>query len=280
MNNATKLSKDNVCYLLITVLSIGALIGMVHVINATSTNSNDLNNVFNCITQKVNKSANFTIVVAFVCYDNALPGAQKYASKPYQNPDLKHLPIIQPVSSDTTTKTIASDNGDKFLWNPLNDIGKLKSSSKIPNSDKVNIHFKTKLKDDKVMGNHEWKKPHVIDVFAKSTEKLQGESAANTDPNTFNSAKSDKSAWNTNNDNIGTKSSSKTKTSNIDSGNQRKQDVSNPFNLHKKINDLNNILSSQPNDLETTLAQKTDNSFSSNPIYSSFDLPFPAFGTK
>ncbi len=120
MKKTIDLSKDNLYYLLMTVLSIGFLVGMIHITNATAIdtnataiNTNDLNNAFNCITQKVNKSANFTLADAFVCYDNTLPGAQKYADKPYQNPDLNHLPKIQHVSAayNPPTKTITNDKG-------------------------------------------------------------------------------------------------------------------------------------------------------------------------
>ncbi len=181
-----------------------------------------LNNAFNCITQKVNKSANFTLADAFVCYDNTLPGTQKYASKPYQNPDLNHLPKIQHVSAanNTPTKTITNDKGfqpasptktitnDKGInpiWNPLDDVHKFKLSSKTsdifgttfpsktPNSNKDNFHFKNKPKDVQVINKHVPEKPRSIDVFAKSAERQQSNNVALTNPNTFHGNKSDKS---------------------------------------------------------------------------------------
>ncbi|MGN6821735.1 MAG: hypothetical protein ACTHJ7_03000 [Candidatus Nitrosocosmicus sp.] len=57
---------------------------------AASTNT-DLNNVFNCVTQKANERQNLSLSDAFVCYDHNLKGASKFASEPFQNPDLNNL---------------------------------------------------------------------------------------------------------------------------------------------------------------------------------------------
>jgi hypothetical protein len=293
MKKTIDLSRDNLYYLLITVLSIGFLVCMIHITNATAINTNDLNNAFNCITQKVNKSANFTLADAFVCYDNTLPGAQKYASKPYQNPDLNHLPKIQHVSAfnNTPTKTITKDNGINPIWNPLDDVREFKlssktsdifgttSPSKTTNSSKDNFHFKNKPKDVQVINKHVPEKSHSIDVFAKSTERQQSNNAALTNPNTFHGNKSDKSVWNLSNDISETRSLSPTETSNIGSGNQINQGVTNLFNVDKKINHPTNPFTTKSNNLQTA-SQKTNSLFNPDPIYSSFDLPFTTFGKK
>ncbi|HXS60948.1 MAG TPA: hypothetical protein VN703_09085 [Candidatus Sulfopaludibacter sp.] len=308
MNKTINISKKKLGYILMTVLSIGFLVCMMQITNATALNTNatalntnDLNNVFNCITQKVNKSANITLADAFVCYDNTLPGAQKYASKPFQNPDLNHLPRnpdlnhlpkIQPVSSDTSTKTITNNKGIKSTWNPLDDVRKFKltskasdifetKSSEIPSSNKSNFHFKNNLKDIKLINKHTSEKTHNNDVFAKAAESQPIDNVAVTEPNTFHNSMNDGQTWNLNNDNSGTKTLSGIGTPNIGSENQSNQDVSNLFNVNKKINHSTNPFGTTPNNLQTALMQTTiSSSFHSDPIMSSFDLPFTSFGKK
>ncbi len=174
MNNANKLSKLKIYILLLTIFSIGTISSLSHTTNANAitkdapiTNSNELTNVFNCITQKVNKNAKLSLSDAFVCYDGQLNGASKFADQPFQNPDLSNLNSIQPVSDTTHTKTstdkigetrnssssspsktlnsnIGKDPGTKLNWNPFDEIGKTKSSlkPKISNSGEDGIRIK------------------------------------------------------------------------------------------------------------------------------------------
>jgi hypothetical protein len=170
MNTASNLSKLKMYILLLIVFSIGTIGSLSHITNVNAiakgsptTSSNDLTNVFNCITQKVNKSGKVTLSDAFVCYDTNLKGASKFANQPFQNPDLSNLNNIQTVSDTTLTTTSTdkiagtsgSDNsssnspsktansntgfqdvGTKLNWNPFDEIGKKKSSLK-PKIDKV-----------------------------------------------------------------------------------------------------------------------------------------------
>jgi hypothetical protein len=119
MNNANKLSKLKIYFLLLTIFSVGTISSLNHTTNANAitkdapnTNSNELTNVFNCISQKVNKNAKFSLSDAFVCYDSQLKGASKFADQPFQNPDLSNLNRIQPVSDTTPTKTSADKIGE------------------------------------------------------------------------------------------------------------------------------------------------------------------------
>jgi hypothetical protein len=112
MNNANKLSKLKIYILLLTIFSVGTVSILSHITNAnaitkdvSSTNSNELTNVFNCISEKVNKNAKFSLSDAFVCYDSQLKGASKFEDQPFQNPDLSNLNKIQPVSDIIPTKT-------------------------------------------------------------------------------------------------------------------------------------------------------------------------------
>jgi hypothetical protein len=111
MNNANKLSKLKIYLLLLTIFSVGTISSLSHTTNANAiskdasiTNSKELTDVLNCISQKVNKNAKFSLSDAFVCYDSQLKGASKFADQPFQNPDLSNLNNIQPVSDTTPTK--------------------------------------------------------------------------------------------------------------------------------------------------------------------------------
>ena len=225
MNNSNNLSKKNIAYLIIAVFSIGTIVGINQITNATaltnataSLNANDLNNVFNCITQKVNKSSKFTLADAFVCYDNILKGSLKYANQPFQNPDLSHLNSSKPFSTDTTT---TKDSGTKSTtWNshhgdsgtksnsktpkntPVNlhvvktstgDSG-TKSNSKTPKNTPVNLHVVKALKDDQVSSSKASKQPHSIDIFLKLSEISHGDSGTKS------------TTWNSHHGDSGTKS--------------------------------------------------------------------------
>ena len=118
MNNANKISKLKIYLLLLTIFSVGTISSLSHITNANAiskdapiTNSKELTYVFNCISQKVNKNAKFSLSDAFVCYDSQLQGASKFANQPFQNPDLSNLNSIQPVSDTTPTK----DGPDKMV---------------------------------------------------------------------------------------------------------------------------------------------------------------------
>lgn len=111
MNNANKLSKLKIYLLLLTIFSVGTISSLSHTTNANAiskdvpiTNSKELTDVLNCISQKVNKNAKFSLSDAFVCYDSQLKGASKFADQPFQNPDLSNLNSIQPVSDTSPTK--------------------------------------------------------------------------------------------------------------------------------------------------------------------------------
>jgi hypothetical protein len=146
-------------------------------------------------TKSKQEFSNFTLADAFVCYDNTLPGVQKYLSKPYQNPDLNHLTSIRPISTNAHIKTVTTDKTvNSILWNHLNDISKnkfplitktsaddniysskpsvfpkdVKSSSKALNDDKVHMHSKNKPKCDTTSSKHS-SKNHPEDGFLKST---------------------------------------------------------------------------------------------------------------
>ncbi len=210
MNNSNKLSKKNISYIIIIVFSIGTIVGINQITNATALNTNDLNNVFNCITQKVNKSSKFTLADAFVCYDNILKGSLKYANQPFQNPDLSHLNSNKTFSTDTTT---TKDSGAK-------------SNSKTPNNTPLNLHVVKALKDDKVSHTKASNQPHGIDVFLKLSEISHGDSG--TKSITRNSHHGDS----------GTKSGTKTTKLN---GNHVTQDVSNLHHGDKNVITPNNV---------------------------------------
>src|SRR3954452_9510103 len=110
MDNVTIISKGNICYILIMILSVIAVasFGSISHISAISGNDN-LTKVFDCINQKANERANLSLVDSFVCYDKELSGASKYSGEPYQNPDLSSLSKVQPVSFNTPVNTGTSD---------------------------------------------------------------------------------------------------------------------------------------------------------------------------
>src|SRR3954452_8121254 len=113
MDNVTIISKGNICYILIMILSVIAVasFGSISHISAISGNDN-LTKVFDCINQKANERANLSLVDSFVCYDKELSGASKYSGEPYQNPDLSSLGKVQPVSFNTPVNTGANDKGE------------------------------------------------------------------------------------------------------------------------------------------------------------------------
>ena len=119
MNNANKLSKLKIYLLLLTIFSVGTISSLSHTTNANAiskdvpiTNSKELTDVLNCISQKVNKNAKFSLSDAFVCYDSQLKGASKFADQPFQNPDLSNLNSIQPVSDTSPTKASTDKMGE------------------------------------------------------------------------------------------------------------------------------------------------------------------------
>ncbi|MGN6346791.1 MAG: hypothetical protein ACTHME_03720, partial [Candidatus Nitrosocosmicus sp.] len=75
---------------------------------AASTNT-DLNNVFNCVTQKANERQNLSLSDAFVCYDHNLKGASKFSSEPFQNPDLNNLGA-KPTSGKSSDRSTTPDS--------------------------------------------------------------------------------------------------------------------------------------------------------------------------
>ena len=102
-----------------TIFSVGTISSLSHTTNANAiskdvpiTNSKELTDVLNCISQKVNKNAKFSLSDAFVCYDSQLKGASKFANQPYQNPDLSNLNSIQPVSDTSPTKASPDKMGE------------------------------------------------------------------------------------------------------------------------------------------------------------------------
>jgi hypothetical protein len=145
MDNVTIISKGNICYILIMILSVitVASFGSISHISAISGNDN-LTKVFDCINQKANERANLSLVDSFVCYDKELSGASKYSGEPYQNPDLSSLSKVQPVSFNTPVNTGTSDKGeDKFAFTPINENVKTKPNSKInkQSDDNKGIHL-------------------------------------------------------------------------------------------------------------------------------------------
>jgi hypothetical protein len=166
MNNANKLSKLKIYLLLLTIFSVGTISSLSHTTNANAiskdvpiTNSKELTDVLNCISQKVNKNAKFSLSDAFVCYDSQLKGASKFADQPFQNPDLSNLNSIQPVSDATPTKassdkiweTRSSSSPSKTLNdktvggdNGMGDSSSSSSPSKTLNSN-IGKDFGTKL---------------------------------------------------------------------------------------------------------------------------------------
>jgi hypothetical protein len=113
MDNAVIISRGNIWYILIMILSVitVASFGSITHVSAVSSDDN-LTKVFDCIDQKANEKANLSLVDAFVCYDKGLPGAVKYSGEPYQNPDLSSLGKVQPVSFNTPVNTGANDKGE------------------------------------------------------------------------------------------------------------------------------------------------------------------------
>ncbi len=290
MNNTSKYSKKNITYLLIAVFSIGTIVGINQITNAnaitnaTSTiSANDLNKVFNCITQKVNNSTKFKLADAFVCYDNVLKGSLKYASLPFQNPDLSHLNNTKTVSAVTTTAKdtgINSAAGKTHNADTATKSGTKSADWKTPNRNQVNLHLANTLTDDKVTNLQALKQPHGIDIFLNLLETPQGASGTKS------------AAGKTHNADTATKSASKTKTPN---GNEVSQDVSNPPKNNKKIiapsnsndkskNSISPLNPSQNSfdpfvpvsDSPTTLKHATSIPHKPTPSFESFSLPFTA----
>lgn len=275
MNNSNNLSKKNITYLIIAVFSIGTIVGIDQITNATALknatalNADNLNNVFNCITQKVNKSAKFTLADAFVCYDNILKGSLKYANQPFQNPDLSHLNNSKPFSTDTTT---TKDSGTK-------------SNSKTPHNTPVNLHVVKALKDDKVTSSKASKQPHGIDVFLKLSEISHGDSGTKS------------AAWKSHHGDSGTKSGTKTTKLN---GNHVTQDVSNPHHGDKNVimtsnvdvkSKIKSLSPTKPSlnsfdpilpvsNSQTPSKHTISSSFNSTQGFKSFSLPFTALAPK
>jgi hypothetical protein len=279
MNNKYRPSKKDVGFFLIAVLVIGIIVVITQMANVHA-----LNNVFNCITQKVNKSKNITFADAFECYDNSLKGAQKNASQPYQNPNPNNLTKIRSVSATITNSTnpnvtkpifganIANNpNVTKPIFGANKNVSGTIDSSQKNNTEIVNYQVVKTPKTDQVSSKHALKKPHGNDVFAKSAEKSQEDS--------------------------GTESDSKTKKSQEDSGTEdtlqssqgdKKLNTNNNFDVNKKTKSISKLHHNHNHNHQSTdplsedlnsnnsLKHKTNDFSNPSTPSDSFDLPFTA----
>lgn len=201
MYNVNHLSKNNIHYILISLFSIISIASLSTISNSNAVSTNaDLNNVFNCITQKANARQDLVLSDAFICYDHNLKGASKFANKPFQNPDLSNLGIKPTALSTTNTPNTAADkatgsSSDKTdsKKNPSTDSttdntltktnSKTTTAADKPTADTTGAHDNQGITDS--TGNHkkDTKSSTASDPFTKAAGDSSTSSSSKTQPN-------------------------------------------------------------------------------------------------
>jgi hypothetical protein len=108
--SSTNNLKNNMGFLMIAILAIGAITQISLVATAHA-----LNAYFNCATKKANNNDKFTYGDADKCYDGVFKGAQPYAAEPYQNPDVSAIKVDKPTKAteDEETKATTADESPR-----------------------------------------------------------------------------------------------------------------------------------------------------------------------